>query len=172
MEQEEVILKEATLIYLVSDNKILLPKKARKIGMGRRNGYGGGVEKGENLIQCAIRELEEEAGIKSNPEDLEKVAELRFKNTNSDGTNWEIVVHTYFAKKWEGEVRETEDGAMTDPKWFSFTEIPFHEMMDADREWLPQVLSGKKLIVRTHYGPFQKELLEPITIEEVTAFGE
>lgn len=170
MKQEEVTLKEATLIYLVSGGKILLPKKARKIGMGRRNGYGGGVENGENLLECAIRELEEEAGVIARNENLEKVAELRFKNTNSDGTNWEIVVHTFLANKWEGEARETPDGAMVDLKWFPFDDIPFHEMMDADREWLPQVLSGKKLIVRTHYGPFQKELLEPIIIEEVKNF--
>ena len=172
MKQEEVVMNEATLIYLVSDRKILLPKKTRRIGMGRRNGYGGRVEIGENPVSCALRELEEEAGIKALPEYLEKVAELHFKNTKLDGTKWTIVVHTYLERKWLGDPKETADGGMTDLKWFSFDNIPFYEMMKADEKWLPLVLQGKKVIVKTHYDHYQRELLEPITIDEVTTFGE
>lgn len=31
------------------------------------------------------------------------------------------------------------------PKWFKIEEIPFREMWDDDKFWLPQVLNGKKL---------------------------
>ncbi len=164
--------KEANLIYLVKDGKVLLPKKTRKIGKGRRNGYGGKPEEGETMLGSAVRELFEEAGVKANEKDLIKVAELRFKNTTSDAVDWEIVVHTYLLHEWEGEPRETEDGAMSDLQWFAFDEIPYDDMMEADRLWLPKALEGKKVVVHTHYGPHQKELLAPIEVEEVIAFTE
>ncbi|MBI4136155.1 MAG: NUDIX domain-containing protein [Candidatus Vogelbacteria bacterium] len=52
----EKVLKEATLVFLVRAGKVLLARKTRHIGEGRWNGYGGGIDSGENLIQCAIRE--------------------------------------------------------------------------------------------------------------------
>lgn len=164
----EKTLKEATLTYLVKDKKVLLPKKTKKIGAGRRNGYGGGVEEKEEIFASALRELFEESGVRGKKESVKKVAELRFKNTASDGLEWDILVHVFFVYGWDGEVEETEE--MVDPKWFSFDDMPWSEMMEADQKWLPLVLQGKKVVVRTHYGPLQKGLLAPIEIEEVLAF--
>ncbi len=164
----EKTLKEATVTYLIKDRSILLPKKTRKIGAGRRNGYGGGVEEGEEIVASALRELFEESEVRGKRESVKKVAELRFKNTTSDGLDWDILVHMFFVHEWEGEVKETEE--MIDPKWFSFDAMPWDEMMEADQKWLPLALSGKKVIVRTHYGPLQKGLLAPIKIEEVLEF--
>ena len=40
------------------------------IGAGSYNGYGGKIEDGKTMLNCAIRELEEESGIMLSAEDL------------------------------------------------------------------------------------------------------
>ena len=40
---------------------------------------------------------------------------------------------------------------MIDPRWYKIDNLPFDQMMLADRYWLPQVLSGKKIIAKVEY---------------------
>jgi 8-oxo-dGTP diphosphatase len=52
---------QTTLVFLFnSENNILLSMKKRGFGTGKRNGAGGKLHEGENTLQAAIRELEEE----------------------------------------------------------------------------------------------------------------
>ncbi len=77
-------------------------------------------------------------------------------------------VHFYTARECSGEPNGTEE--MTEPTWFSLASLPLEELMPADKLWVPAALQGQKLRVTVHYGPFQKEILEPIDIQEVEAF--
>ena len=118
--------------------------KKRGFGVGKWNGVGGKIDsaKGDrNVVDAAIRESEEEIGVKIN--DLEKVAllKIRFPYISKE-ENWDQDVHVFLAKLWEGEPVESEEML---PKWFKVQEIPFNKMWDDDKIWLPQVLSGKKL---------------------------
>ena len=138
-------MKQATLCLLVKGNQnkkeLLLAMKKRGFGVGKWNGIGGklDLEKGdENVIEAAIRETEEEIGVRV--KDLEKVAVLSFYFPYNQ--KWDQDVHVFLAKNWEGEPIESEEML---PKWFKIEEIPFEEMWDDDRFWLPQVLEGKKL---------------------------
>ena len=174
---EEKILLNATVCLPVMDNKVLLGLKTRKIGAGRRNGYGGGVEDGETIRQSAIRELEEESGKKSGKkfittslENLEKVAIVDFHNTHSDGKTFICRVHFFVIRKWTGEANETDE--MIDPIFFNIDQLPYDQMMPADREYFPLILNGKKIIAKAVYGPYQKELLEDIFIQEVDLLPE
>lgn len=167
--EKEKELAHATCCFLVKDNKILLARKGKYIGQGCWNGYGGGIEEGENPAEAAVRELKEESGeIIALPEDLEKVAEIDFHNTKSDGKVFICKVHFYFVRNWQGEARETEE--MLNPTWFEINNLPLDELMPADRKWLPAVLSDKKIKANPKYGPFQKTLLEDFEIEEVDSF--
>lgn len=164
---EEKTLKEATVVFPVRDGKVVLGVKTRKIGMGCRNGYGGGVEEGDASIEAAaLRELEQESGLVGAVADLDKVAVCHFTNTKSDGTTMVATVHIYILRAWTGEPRATEE--MADPRWFSVDSLPLDAMMPADKDWVPRVLAGERLIVRASYGPFQKELLSPVTIAAVS----
>ncbi|MEK9157644.1 MAG: NUDIX domain-containing protein [Patescibacteria group bacterium] len=165
---EEKILLHATLVFLMKPKKILMAKKARKIGAGLWNGYGGGINEGEDSRVAAVRELEEESSLHTDPKDLEKVALIDFYNTKTDGTKFICRVHVYFATIWSGGVKETEE--MLQPTWFYLDKLPLDEMMPADREWLPPLLAGKKIIAKAYYGPFQKELLGVVEIKEVASF--
>lgn len=130
-------MKTCTLLFLLSDNKILLAMKKRGFGAGHWNGVGGKVEPGESLEEAAMRECQEEISV--TPKNLEKVAvhDFIFPDDIED-----IKVHTFITKSWEGEPCETEEMA---PQWFKISEIPYTKMWDDDIVWLPLVLQGKKL---------------------------
>jgi 8-oxo-dGTP pyrophosphatase MutT (NUDIX family) len=168
--REEKVLNDATVCFLYRDGEILLGLKTQKIGKGKRNGYGGGVED-ESVLECAIRELKEETGgIITLPEHLEKIAIVHFHNTKSNGETFVCKVHFYLVHTWEGEIKDTEE--MIDPKWFSIENLPLDEMMPADRQWLPIALSGKKIIAKAYLSPFQEKSLGDVEIEYVDSFDE
>jgi 8-oxo-dGTP diphosphatase len=54
-----------TLIFLTCDQRVLLLKGAldKRLWAGRYNGLGGHIERGEDVLSSALRELNEEAGI-------------------------------------------------------------------------------------------------------------
>lgn len=54
-----------TLILLIQEGKVLLQKGAanKKIWAGRYNGLGGHIERGEDVLSAAKRELKEESGL-------------------------------------------------------------------------------------------------------------
>ncbi len=165
--QEEILLN-ATLCFLVKENKVLLAMKTKKIGQGCWNGYGGGIEPEETPEQCALRELNEEAKITISLDSLEKVAIISFHNTKTDGSAFTCKVHVYLASEWKGEIQSTDE--MTNPTWFEKDQLPLQEMMPADKEWLPVVLSGKKIIAEVNYGPLQKTLLGKVKLQYVDSF--
>ena len=115
--------------------------KKRGFGVGKWNGVGGKIDlkKGDrNIIDAAIRETEEEIGVKiKNPE---KVALLRFCFPYKE--KWNQDVHVFFAKDWEGEPIETEEMY---PKWFKLERIPYEKMWDDDKFWLPRVLKSERI---------------------------
>ena len=143
-------MKQATLCLLIRENgeendkEILLAMKKKGFGIGKWNGVGGKFDsrKGDrNVIEAAIREAEEEIGIKIN--NLEKVAILDFYFPHiPQDQNWNQQVHVFITKDWIGEPQESEE---MKPKWFKVNEIPFDKMWTDDIFWLPKILSGRKL---------------------------
>ncbi len=169
--EEEKVLLEAVVVYLLKEDEVLLAYKTEKIGKGCFNGYGGGVEPGETLAAAAVRETKQESGVEILPQDLEKVAIMDFYNNKTDGETFTCRVHFYFARKWIGEPGETEEGIMIDPTWFPFSALP-KNIMRADAFFLPVILSGKKIIGKAVYTPFQKELIGEVEIKEVENFND
>lgn len=168
--KEEKVLKNATVCFPFKDGQILLGLKTRKIGEGCWNGYGGGVESGETAEEAAVRELEEETdGIRAEIDDLEKIAVVDYRNTKSDGTIFDCRVHFYLVRHFSGFAKDTAE--MIRHTWFAIDDLPLAEMMPADKEWLPLALSGKKLMVKANYGPFQKTLLGKVEIQELDSFS-
>lgn len=141
-------MKIATLCLLIKNEKITLAKKKRKIGVDKWNGYGGKVESGQTIKESAIEEtFDESKGVVINQCDLEKVAICSFYNNNEHP---DFEVHIFIVRKWEGKPGETEE--MGPPRKFDLDNIPYDEMMDADRLWMPLVLSEKKIEAEIHYG--------------------
>lgn len=129
----------ATLVFVVRGEEVLLMRKKRGLGAGKINGPGGRIEPGESVLACAVREVQEELCV--TPTGLEEIGENAFQFV--DG--YSIHVHAFRASGIEGEPAETEEGA---PLWFSARALPYDEMWEDDRLWVPHLLAGRRFAGR------------------------
>ena len=128
-----------TLVFVVRDGEMLLMRKKRGIGAGKINGPGGRIEPGESALECAVREVREELCV--TPVGIEAAGENAFQFV--DG--YAIRVFVFRASGFEGELGETEEGA---PLWSPLDRIPWDEMWEDDRLWLPHALAGRRFLGR------------------------
>jgi 8-oxo-dGTP pyrophosphatase MutT (NUDIX family) len=133
---------QATLCIPLNGDEVLLGMKKRGFGAGKYNSFGGKFDssKDKTIEDTAVRELEEESGLCSKLEDLTKVAEMDYFYPYK--TEWNQTVHIYTISTFSGEPQETEEMAF---QWFHRNNIPYHQMWDDDKYWLPLVLEGKCL---------------------------
>ena len=131
------LLRQATLCFLIRENEVLLAMKKRGFAEGKWNGVGGKKDESDNNIkEAATRETQEEIGV--TPSNLQLVATLNFYHIGKGKDGQQVTV--YISDKWRGEPTETEEMA---PKWFETNEIPYDEMWEDDRHWLPMILAGE-----------------------------
>ena len=124
-------------------SQVCLAMKKRGFGQGMWNGSGGKPELNETVEMAAKREVQEEFLVKII--ELEKRGEISFV-LREEGK--QILMHTFLATKWNDDPKETEEMR---PQWFSIDEVPYKEMWASDQEWLPEILSGKKIRAEYSY---------------------
>jgi 8-oxo-dGTP diphosphatase len=129
----------ATVVFVVRDGRVLLIRKKRGLGAGKINGPGGRCEPGESALDCAVREVQEELCVR--PTGLVFRGENLFQFV--DG--YSIHVHVFTAAGCEGEPQETPEAV---PMWVDLDAIPYAEMWEDDRLWLPLVLGGSTILGR------------------------
>lgn len=125
-----------TLMFVQRGGSVLLIRKRRGHGAGKINGPGGKREPGETPLECALRETAEEVGIR--PRDPRLAAVLRFLDT--DDADW--LGYVFVAGVHDGTPRTTAEAI---PAWYPLHDLPFAEMWEDDRLWLPRVLAGETL---------------------------
>jgi 8-oxo-dGTP diphosphatase len=125
----------ATLVFVIRNGKILLIDKKTGLGKGKVNGPGGKVEPGESPRDCAVRECREELGITVS--NLQFCGQHRFQFV--DG--YSIEVWVYRTEDYEGKPTETMEAR---PLWVPLDEIPYEQMWEDDRLWLPMLIRGER----------------------------
>jgi 8-oxo-dGTP diphosphatase len=151
-------LKETTLCLLMKGNPpehVLLGLKKEGFGAGKITGFGGKVEPGETPAAAAIRELEEETGIKVTPDDLQAVGQLHFMFPELPA--WSQLVHVFLSREWVGIPRE---GREMRPVWFAVDRIPFEQMWHDGYYWLPRFLDGERIRGRFVFGADNETVAE------------
>jgi 8-oxo-dGTP diphosphatase len=129
----------ATLVFVMRGDEILLINKKTGLGKGKVNGPGGKVESGETPEQCAVRECHEELGITVS--NLEYCGEHKFQFV--DG--YSIHVFVYRTREFEGIPTESREAK---PLWAKVDAIPFDQMWEDDRLWLPMLIRGERFQTR------------------------
>jgi len=124
----------AVICYIFRDDQVLLIHKKRGLGRGKINAPGGRIEPGEEPVETAIREAQEEVGL--TPIEPYEVAQLSFVFTNG----YSLKGHVFFAHEHRGELIETDEAK---PFWVEVGQIPYHRMWEDDELWLPRVLDGQ-----------------------------
>lgn len=132
-----------TLCYVVKDGRILLGRKKMGLGTGRWNGFGGKVEPGESIEEAAAREVREESGV--SVADLKRHGVLEFYINEFPQ---DIEVHIFMSGSLSGTTIETDE---MQPQWFALNQLPFDEMWEDDRYWMPLFLDGKKFRGNFHF---------------------
>ena len=148
-------MRDVTLCYFLTEDKILLAMKKRGFGEGLWNGYGGKVEEGETIREAACREIKEESDLDTKEEDLEEVGVIDF--FFKDREDWNQRVHIFFIRVWEGIEKETEE---MNPKWFDIDSMPTENLWKDDTYWLPEALSGKKIEAKFLFTKDGKDIKE------------
>ena len=124
----------ATLLFVVREKEILLIRKKRGLGAGKINGPGGRLEPGETVEACAVRETEEE--LVTTPTTPARAGLLQFQFI--DG--YSIHVHVFRSDDCDRVPQETDEAI---PIWAPIDAIPFDEMWEDDRIWVPLMLERK-----------------------------
>ena len=127
--------ERATLVYLLHGESVLLIRKLRGHGAGKINAPGGRVEAGESVEAAAIREVAEEVGVRVQA--LELRALLRY---DDPAEGFAMAGFAFVSSEFHGTPART---AEADPFWCRTDEIPYDEMWENDRIWLPRVLQGE-----------------------------
>ena len=127
----------ATLIYMVKEDSVLLIRKLRGHGAGKINAPGGHIEVGETPEECAIREAFEEVRMVVLAAKLH--AKLRFHDTEN---GFNMLGYAFVATEFTGEPQPSDEAI---PFWVKINEIPFDQMWEDDRLWIPRILAGEVL---------------------------
>ena len=133
-------MKLATLCYVIdkkTNSTLMLHrvKKENDYHEGKWNGLGGKFEIGESPEDCAIREIEEESG-------------LRVKNVKMKGfitfpmfdkiEDWYVFLFT--AADFEGELIDSPEGNL---KWIPNEKLTEINLWDGDKIFIPWLFEDK-----------------------------
>lgn len=143
----------ASLIYLRKDGKTLMlhrNKKDSDYHLGKYNGIGGKLEKGESPEACAIREIQEETGLIASA--LKYRGHLTFPDFDGE-TDWLCFIYECF--DFQGELMDCNEGSL---HWIEDSQLYDLNLWEGDPYFLKVIYETKKCF----YGVFtyhQKKLV-------------
>ena len=117
--------------------QVLLGFKKRGFGAGRWVGVGGHIEDGEAAVDAAVREVAEETQLIVKPADLALRASITF--VFPVRPSWDQTAEVFMTASFEGEPAESDELI---PRWFEVSALPFDQMWDDAKYWLPAELAG------------------------------
>lgn len=130
----------ATLIYVFRENRVLMLERAHRDGdihSGKWNGLGGKLEEGETPVAAAVRELQEESGLNVPKSAMQPLGTLLFPEFRN-GQHWLVWVFRCEVGTTAQPFGEGPEGRL---HWVPVGEVFGKNLWEADREFLPYVLS-------------------------------
>ena len=145
-------LASLSIVEDTANHKYLMIRHHRGINEGYVNFPGGKKEPDEDMLQCVKRETFEETGIIiKNPQ---QVGYIEFAGAD-------YYVYVYKSNDFEGNIKPKADEV--DVFWQDAASIPYDKMREADKDFLPLILSGRYLKRRYFYDcNFHIEKIEDI----------
>lgn len=146
-----------TVVFVLKEDHlrkmVYLYLKMKKIGSGKRNGCGGKFDplKDGDIFDTAIRELKEESSVKCTRDDLKFCAVVEFFYFGNATDTADHKVAFFTISNYEGEPQEVEPHKMQDPQLYDCANLPFEEMLPADREFVPKILAGETFVGKVYF---------------------
>ena len=114
----------AAYVVLRRGDEVLMLLRANT---GYMDGYwavpAGHVEQGESVLEAAVREAREEAGVEIDPADLVPITAMHRTGGNGEPID-ERVDFFFTASKWTGEPRLMEPEKADGLDWFALDKLP------------------------------------------------
>ena len=142
-----------TLIFITRGEEVLLLKGAptKRLWANRFNGIGGHIERGEDVLTAAERELAEETGLKT--KNLRLCGTLMVDADDQSG----IGIYIFKGEYLDGEILPSPEGT---PEWVSFKNLSDLPLVEDLRTILPRVMafgdSDSPFFGRSYYDPAEK----------------
>jgi 8-oxo-dGTP diphosphatase len=128
----------ATLAYVLSPDgkQVLLVHRNRRAGdahLGKYNGLGGKVDRGEDVVACLRREVREEAGLECDRLTLRGT--VSWPGFGKQGEDWFGFI--FRVDRWHGTpLTENPEGSL---EWVDVDRILELPLWEGDRHFLPLV---------------------------------
>jgi 8-oxo-dGTP diphosphatase len=127
-------MKLATLCYVMdkkSDSTLMIHrvKKENDYHKGKWNGLGGKFEQGESPEECAIREIEEESGLKVKSVKMKGFITFPMFDGKDD---WYVFLFT--SDDFSGELIDSPEGNL---EWIPNKKLTKINLWDGDKIFLP-----------------------------------
>lgn len=145
-----------TLIFIQNKDDILLIKgaKDKKIWPGLYNGIGGHVEKGEDVLSAARRELTEESGLEKIDLFLKAII---FIEVNE---NTGISMYVFWGETTKKDVRDSTEGSL---EWINLNNLQNYPMVEDLYELIPKIINHQKECFFGRYYYLDKKLVMEFT---------
>jgi len=147
----QIILKDRyqvvprTLILVFQGDKVLLQKGSatKKIWAGYYNGLGGHIERGEDALSAARRELMEEAGLECS--DLHLCGTVMIDVEDNNG----ILLFVMTGSEIQGNINESDEGSL---HWVRESDLSEVKVVEDIPEIVARILVDNSKIFHAHYG--------------------
>ena len=133
-------------------------------------GAAGHVERGETLLEAAVREAEEELAIRLDPADLELAVTTTRTCLIPDDIEERVDVFLV-ARSWEGEAAIAEEHKAAELRWFPLDDLPEH-VVPHERAALDAVAAGATPAVQSHGFDQRLTLIAAVARNGVIGDGE
>lgn len=111
-------------VLVFQDNKVLLVIHGDKAGhiTGTCGIAGGHLDSNESMKQAAVREFEEETGLKVKEEDLQPFSrnEYTAEIPRKDGSVKRYTMHVFLAEQFSGNLKSDNE---TTPEWIDLDKL-------------------------------------------------
>lgn len=106
-------------VLIIRDGNLLLGKRKGGSGAGEWGLPGGHVEYGETFEECALREIEEEAGMRADSVRFVGVTHQAYQSSSKHYVNF-----LFIAEGVTGEPYVAEPEFCEEWQWFPLTDLP------------------------------------------------
>jgi 8-oxo-dGTP diphosphatase len=144
--------KQTTGVYLLQDNKILFLVREKKQDTRHIQGMylpvGGHVELGEELEECAKREVFEESGVKVNSVELKGILYIRGQASGET----DIIMSVFTSTNFEGEPVAGNEGHF---EWVDKDKLNEINLYEGDKIFLKYLFESQFFVLDFQYKGFE-----------------